>query len=190
MAANNQYRMRSLTAICLVIACLSCEKVTVQPDKSTPMPYFKCSTNTPVLNIAVKFDSTCLYPQMRPECDGDWSKLIYLGALNPHQDGAAIVWRHYKERLEIGYYLWLNGEAPSKSGRMGVIQAVKPDEWYYLTIDARNGVKWLLNDSIVKSYPDQITANTISGGWYGGADDEGRNCHATQLITYQLKILP
>jgi hypothetical protein len=182
--------MKTLLTICLVIASLACEKVSVQPDSSVPMPYFKQATDTHILKIQVKFDQNCLYPPLRPECDGDWSKLIYLGSFNPHDDGAAIVWRHYKERLEIGYYLWLNGEAPSKSGRMGVIQAVKPDEWYYLTIDATNGVKWLLNDSIVKEYPDQITANWITQGWYGGADDKGCDCHATQLITYTLKILP
>jgi hypothetical protein len=182
--------MKTLLSICLVIACLACEKVTVQPDSSVPMPYFKRATNARVLKISVKFDQNCLYPQMRPECDGDWNKLIYLGAVNPHDDGAAIVWRHYKERLEIGYYLWIDGVKPSASGRMGVIRQIYPDSTYQITIDARNGVKWSVNGQQVKYYPDRITANWITGGWYGGADDDGGNCNATQLITYTLKILP
>lgn len=178
--------MRYLIVILLIVGC---SKITVQPDSSVPHPYIKQHHDSHVLNFEVRFDSTCLYEPMRAECDGDWSKLIYFGTFNPHDKAAAFVWRHYNDRLEIGHYLWYDGEPPYIWGRMGVIQAVTVDTWYNLTIDLTDGVKWLVNDSTVKQYEQYpIDATWITGGWYGGADNDGNDCHAMNKITYQIHI--
>ena len=183
-------RAAIIISLCLLTGCLpDTDTYTIRKGSTWVRPYFKYRNDSPILNINVRFDSTCIYPPQRVECEGDWSKLIYFGTLNPHHNGAAYVWRCVgaDRHLEIGYYLWYNGEAPFTTGRMGVIQVVTPGEWYNLKIDLRNGVTWIVQGAIVHHFDLPITDWWITQGWFSGEDNSGRDCPTGQQITYTLQ---
>lgn len=59
-----------------------------------------------VWEATVLFSNSCKYTTKDKDNQGDWNKLIgirqeFLGSM---KNSAMIVWRHYKERLQMGWY--------------------------------------------------------------------------------------
>lgn len=180
--------------LCLFFACAKDNDVIYHVDKGSSwvLPYIKEQINRDSLTILVTFDQSCIYPALRDQCEGDFNKLLYFGDLNPHASGAAFVWRCVgsDRHLEIGWYLWYQGQAPFKNGTLGVIDTIYPGVEYKLAIALKKGISWYYNDRLVKRYDDRyIFGRWISQGWFGGADDQQHNCNATQRIEYRLRII-
>ena len=160
---------------------------TVLPGTSTVHPIFKYPIRSDVLSVRVRFTASCLYAPLRVECAGDWNKLIYFGDANPHSSGAAIVWMPENDSIRLGWYCWLDGTSPSKSGRMGTLTVVQVGEWVMLQISLKSGIMWSI-DGITKSIPDRIRGRWVTQGWFGGADNVGCDCNAVERVNYQIEI--
>lgn len=162
--------------------------VTVAKGSSIPTPYFKHTIPVAQLDLTVRFDGSCLYPTLAVGCAGDWNKLIYFGDINPHDNGAAFVWMHRGGKLELGWYAWINGIKPTISGKWGSIGTFNAGDVITLQIDLSNGVTWRVNGVQVAHLNNTVKGRWVSQGWFGGADDGGGNCGATQRVTYEIDM--
>ena len=140
-----------------------------------------------VLEYEITFHKNCEYEHDGLPCKGDLNKLFYIGDFwDQHQNGASFRWK-YDNGFEIWWGLHFNGVQCHQSGLYGKVYTAKFDEPVRLKIDAREGVKWYVNDLLVAEREEQLKQRFITGMWFGGGPLSDK-CTAPHKMTMDVKF--
>ena len=176
------------------------------------LPFFKTRWKSRELSYDITFRKSATYPKLEghstdsPDnmCEGDWNKLIYLGAWEPHRDdGANFGWRCTGDdrKIELCWRVHYNGwlAHTNYSGndqaipRHGIIQEIEIDKKINLKMtNKKDGARWYVDGKLVSHYPFELRINEkntyLTAPWFGGGGGIFKGCTAPHKIIIDIHL--
>ena len=183
-------------------------KVTIKKGNHYPDKFFGFTKGRTV-EAEIMFDKNCVFPVLKPGCEGDLNKLIGITPKYSHHhiNSGRITWKPNRDNglIDLYFYLYVNGIYPNKiekkwwqfwikgynTDQKGYLCSVKPESEYYMYIydnlDAYHfviigeGVKVDFTYNTVKR--NRYSRSRICSFYFGG------NCPAPQDVSINATIL-